>query len=100
MQVMCLGVLVDPIQGTIVIPEKKLHKIAKVVCQLQTNDVASKRLLQSILDLLLYVHKCVKSAHVLLNRMLELLRKAQHKTIVDTQPQNRPRCFAEFSASL
>ena len=36
--------------------------------------MASRRQLQSILGLLLYVHKCVKPARIFLNRMLELLR--------------------------
>ena len=38
--------------------------------------VASRHQLQSILGLLLYVHKCVKPARVFLNRMLELLRSS------------------------
>ena len=41
-----------------------------------------KRQLQSILGLLLYVHKCVKPARVFLNRMLELLRACHNDSKV------------------
>ena len=73
-QVMCLGVLIDTVKGTIAIPPEKLEQINEAVSHWLTKDVASRRQLQSILGLLLYVHKCVKPARIFLNRMLELLR--------------------------
>ena len=73
-QVTCLGVLIDTVKGTIAIPPEKLEQINEAVSHWLTKDMASRRQLQSILGLLLYVHKCVKPACIFLNRMLELLR--------------------------
>ena len=73
-QVTCLGVLIDTVKGNIAIPLEKLDQINEAVSHWLNKDVASRRQLQSILGLLLYVHKCVKPACIFLNRMLELLR--------------------------
>ena len=78
-RVVCLGVEIDSVQGTISIPEEKLHQVNKAVHEWLRKNVCTKRQLQSILGLLLYIHKCVKPARVFLNRMLELLR-ASHNT--------------------
>ena len=86
-QVTCLGVLIDTVRGTIAIPPEKLADISRAVHQWLTKDVASKRQLQSILGLLLYVHKCVKPARVFLNRMLELLRSAQERQKILLTPE-------------
>ena len=59
-QVTCLGVLIDTVNGTVSIPPDKLLDVTDTVRQWLAHDVASKRELQSILGLLLYVHKCVK----------------------------------------
>ena len=95
-QVTCLGVLID--KGTLSIPPEKLHDITQVVCHWLGKDVTSKRQLQSILGLLLYVHKCVKPAHIFLNRMLDLLRSLHgRKKIELTHGFKRDlRWFAKF----
>ena len=72
--VTCLGVMIDTVAGTIAIPQQKLDAVNDVVRLWLDKDV-SKRELQSILGLLLYIHKYVKPARVFLNRMLELLTK-------------------------
>ena len=59
-QVVCLGVLIDTERGSISIPDEKLTQICDTVKQWQGKRVCTKRQLQSILGLLLYVHKCVK----------------------------------------
>ena len=59
-RVMCLGVLIDSVQGTISIPEEKLQQVNKAVHEWLGKNLCTKRQLQSILGLLLYVHKCVK----------------------------------------
>ena len=59
MQVMCLGVLIDTVKGTIAILPQKLEQVNQAVSQWLGKDVASRHQLQSILGLLLYVHKCV-----------------------------------------
>ena len=75
-RVTCLGVMIDSIAGTIAIPPEKLEEINSTVRSWLGKSVVSKRQLQSILGLLLYVHKCVRPARVFLNRMLELLRSS------------------------
>ena len=78
-QVTCLGVMIDSVNGTIAIPPEKLQQINKNVHDWLGKSVVSKRQLQSLLGLLLYIHKCVKPARIFLNRMLELLRSS-HST--------------------
>ena len=75
-QVTCLGVMINTVEGTIAIPPEKLQQINDTVVDWLGKSVVSKRQLQSILGLLLYVHKCVKPARIFLNRMLELLRSS------------------------
>ena len=75
-QVTCLSIMIDTVKGTIAIPPEKLEEINSVVRQWLNKKVASRHQLQSILGLLLYVHKCVRPARVFLNRMLELLRSS------------------------
>ena len=65
--VMCLGVMIDTVRGTIATPPEKLATILIEVHQWLHRDVVSKRQLQSILGILLYVHKCVRPARVFLN---------------------------------
>ena len=75
-QVTCLGVLIDSIKGTIQIPPQKLKQILDTVHQWRGRTHCSKRQLQSLLGLPLFVHKCVKPARIFLNRMLMTLRQA------------------------
>ena len=63
----CLGVLIDTDAGTISIPPEKLLQINETVQQWLTKRSCTKRQLQSLLGLLLYIHKCVKPARVFLN---------------------------------
>ena len=71
-QVTCLGVLIDTVKGTVSIPPEKLEQINIMVRQWLSKSVISKHQLQSILGLLLFVHKCVKLARVFINKMLQL----------------------------
>ena len=73
-QVVCLGILINTENGTVSIPPDKLCQICDTVGQWLGKTSCTKRQLQSILGMLLYVHKCVKPAHAFLNRMLALLR--------------------------
>ena len=73
-QVVCLGVLIDTEKGTVSIPPEKLRQINDMVKEWLTKETCTKRQLQSLLGLLLYVHKCVKPARAFLNHMLALLR--------------------------
>ena len=98
MQVTCLGILIDTVCGTIAIPPEKLHDVTQTVHHWLSKDVVSKRQLQSILGLLLYIHKCVKPARVFLNRMLELLRSAHIRQKISLTPDFKRdlRWFAKF----
>ena len=99
-KVVCLGVLIDTENATISIPEDKLAQIQVTVSQWLCKRTCTKRQLQSILGLLLYVHKCVRPARVFLNRMLELLR-ASHTSQKITLTQNfkcNLRWFDKFLA--
>ena len=94
----CLGVMIDTVKGTIAIPPEKLTTILTDVRHWVRCDVASKHQLQSILGLLLYVHKCVKPARVFLNRMLDLLRSAHGRSKNFLMPEFKRdlRWFAKF----
>ena len=85
-QATCLGVLIDTEKGTISIPPEKLRDVTDAVRHWMTKDFATKRQLQSILGLLLYVHKCVKPARVFLNRMLEVLRSGHGRQKIHLTP--------------
>ena len=97
-KVTCLGVLIDTVNGTISIPPEKLRDVTDNVRQWLSRDAATKRELQSILGLLLYVHKCVKPARIFLNRMLDLLRFAHGRQKVTLTPDFKRdlRWFAKF----
>ena len=73
-QVVCLGILINTENGTVSIPQDKLRQICDAVHHWLGKTSCTKRQLQSILGMLLYVHKCVKPARAFLNRMLALLR--------------------------
>ena len=47
-RVICLGVLIDSVEGTISIPEEKLKQINDTVCEWLSKNVCTKRQLQSI----------------------------------------------------
>ena len=97
-QVTCLGILIDMVKSTLAIPPEKLHDINQAVRHWLHKDVASKCQLQSILDLLLYVHKCVKPVCVSLNRMLDLLRSSpgRQKILLAPEYKRGLRWFAKF----
>ena len=76
-KVICLGVLIDTVAGTVSIPSEKLCQINDTVKEWLEKCSCTKRQLQSILGLLLYVHKCIKPARVFLNKMLDMLRSSQ-----------------------
>ena len=64
-------ILNDTVRGKIVIPLEKLEQINDMVRQWLSKTDVSRRQLQSILGLLLCLHKCIKLVRVFL---LDLLR--------------------------
>ena len=97
-QVVCLGVLIDTEKGTVSIPPDKLSQINDTVRQWIKKTTCTKRQLQSLLGLLLYVHKCVKPARAFLNRMLALLRAGHASEKIHLTPEFRRdlRWFVKF----
>ena len=77
-QAVCLGMFIDTVEGTVSILDEKLQSIEHMIQEWNSKTVCTKRQLQSLLGSLVYVHKCVKPAHIFLNRMLNLLRKRHY----------------------
>ena len=82
-QVVCLGVLIDTVKGTVSIPPEKLRQISDMVKEWLNKRTCTKRQLQSLLGSLLYVYKCVKPTRAFLNRMLALLRSGHASQKID-----------------
>ena len=78
-----MGIEINTVAGTVSIPQAKLEQVKNVVTEWRTKNVCSKNQLQSLLGLLLYIHKCVKPARCFLNRMLEVLRNAKNPQKID-----------------
>ena len=74
-----LGVEIDTVAKTLVIPKEKLDRINIILAEWHQRRFCSKQQLQSLLGNLLYVHKCVKPARIFVNRILELLRQNYDK---------------------
>ena len=72
--VTCHGIQIDMATKTFSIPHKKLREIVELCKSWSAMTYCSKKALQSLLGSLLYICKCVKTAHIFLNRMLTLLR--------------------------
>ena len=80
-QATCLGVNINITSGTISIPPEKLEQIMHTVKLWLTKTCCTTRELQSLLGQLLYVHQCVRPAHIFLNRML--LRHNYEKSVIN-----------------
>ena len=57
-QAVCVGILIDTVKGTVAISDDKLCQVKAVVQEWSTESYNTKRQLQSLLGLLLYIHKC------------------------------------------
>ena len=77
-QAVCLGVLVDTVSGTVSISPDKLTQVQQIVHEWSNKKTCIKQQLQSLLGLLLYIHKCAKPARYFVNRLLEMLRNANN----------------------
>ena len=84
-QVVCLGILINTENGTVSNPPDKLF--CDTVRQWLGKTSCTKRQLQSILGMLLYVHKCVKPASAFFNRMLALLRSGHAAQKITLTPE-------------
>ena len=77
-QAVCLGVVVDMVSGTVSIPPDKLTQVQQIVHEWSDKKTCTKQQLQSLVGLLLYIHKCTKPACYFVNRLLEMLRNANN----------------------
>ena len=69
-----LGITIDNNRGTLSIDGDKLEEIRDHVINTQGKKFLSMRSLQSLLDKLLYINKCIKSSRGFMNHMLQTLR--------------------------
>ena len=60
------GVEIDTVKGPISIAQDILDQVKKIVLEWQNKIYGTQRQLQSLLGLLLHVHKCVKPARYFL----------------------------------
>ena len=77
-QVTSLGIVVDTVALSMYIPAEKLAVIKSICSEWSSKQICTKKELQSLFDLLLYVAKCIKYARYFLNRMLMLLSENTH----------------------
>ena len=80
------------------VPEEKLQKNRSLCTQWLEKSQATKRELQSLLGLLLYISKCIKAARVFLSRMLDTQRKHHNSSIItlDEEFKKDMRWFYKF----
>ena len=98
-QVTCLGIVVDTVALSLSIPAEKLAVIKNLCSQWTSKQICTKKELQSLLGLLLYVAKCIKYARYFLNRMLMLLRENSHTNQIRLTEDFR-KDLRWFNASL
>jgi hypothetical protein len=72
----CLGIIIHTKKHILAIPEQKLKSIIITCKQFQKFKKLRKQQIQSILGLLIYVHKAIKPARLFVNRIIALLRIA------------------------
>ena len=75
-EIPCLGINVNVTTGIISIPDEKLVEVTELCKKWQSKVKTTKRQLQSLAGVLLYIHKCVKPARIFINRILDALRQA------------------------
>ena len=71
----CLGVEVNTENFTVAIPQEKVSDILDQCKLWAAKTQCTKNELQSLLESLLYISKCVKCSRTFLNRMLDTLRR-------------------------
>ena len=98
-QAVCLGILIDSKRGTLSIPEQKMAQIVQLVKLWSAKTHCFSDQLQSLLEPLLYLHKCIKPTTCFVNRMLELLRSNcnEQRIKITTDFQRDLRWFQNFA---
>ena len=85
----CMGINIDLDNNTLSIDEDKLKEIYEFCLTFKTLKRVKKAKYQSLCGKLLYIQRCVRSARIFLNRMLDLLRKHTNDTHVTLNDEFR-----------
>ena len=72
--IVCLGIQINSVKATMSIQGKKVQDILETCRNFVKVKKFTKRLLQSLIGSLKFVHKVVKPARYFVNRLLETLR--------------------------
>ena len=97
----CLGIQIDSEKETLAIPFEKISQIIQKCRETLKMRNISKKGLQSLLGLLLFLHKAVKPARIFVNRLLQTLRENFQKKFiqVDENMKKDLRWFLRFCQS-
>ena len=75
-----LGVLVDTVNGTLLVPDDKMKEINSLLLTWKRKRKSNKVDLQSLIGKLQFVSKCVRQSRIFLNRLLDTLRSFKADT--------------------
>ena len=70
----CLGIIVDSVHQTLAVPSEKLQMILIKCDEFRQKTWVSKKTLQSLIGVLVFITKAVKPARMFINRLLDALR--------------------------
>ena len=75
----CLGITIDLDNNSLSIEHSKMNEIFEECILVSKKSTLAKRQFQSLLGKLLYLHKCIKSARIFVNRILSVFRDNSHR---------------------
>ena len=77
------------------IPQEKCLEILDM-CHFTTKKQVAHKQLPSLLGKLLYLHKCIPTSHIFVNRLLNTLRQCPHKVTVSEDMRKDLCWFIQF----
>ena len=92
----CMGICVDVDARQLTIPHEKILEIVDTCRLFLTRSYVTKRQLQSLLGRLLYIHRCVHAARIFVNRLLNNLRKATGRIVLNDEMKQDLSWFVQF----
>ena len=94
----CLGIKINAKTGILRIPDDELQEIKEICNHWQFKKHAIRNELQKLVGKLIYIHRCVKLARLLINRILGVLRgfPAKGKHILPSKIFKDIRWFTVF----
>ena len=97
----CLGIIINARKQTLSIPQGKLQEIITKCTDIMDKKSVTRRQFQSVLGSLMFIHKCVKSARIFTNRLLDSLRKSSSSFIHITEDIRKDlRWFLYFTSLM